>query len=192
MKYQIIYADPAWQYKDKCNKGERGACYKYPVMNIDDIKNLPINNIADDNSVLFLWVTFPLLVEGLEVIKSWGFRYKTLGFVWIKANKRDGTDQPKLFDTGFDEFLGMGNWTRSNSEICLIGTKGKPKRINSNIRQLVYYPIMEHSKKPPIIRDKIVKLCGDLPRIELFARQKVDGWDVWGNEVENDIEMGEI
>ena len=188
-KYQIIYADPAWQYKDKIKHHGGSAESHYDTMDIQDIKDLPINNISDENCVLFLWVTFPLLIEGLSVIESWGFKYKTLGFVWIKANKRDSTDQPKFFDTGLDEFLGMGNWTRSNSEVCLIGVKGKPKRVDTNIRQLVYYPIMQHSKKPPIVRDKIVKLCGDIPRVELFARQKIDGWDVWGNEVESDINL---
>ena len=77
----------------------------------------------------------------------------------------------------------MGNWTRSNAELCLIGVKGKLKRINTNIRQILYHPIMKHSKKPPIVRDKIVKLCGDLPRCELFARQKTEDWDIWGNEI---------
>jgi len=188
-KYKIIYADPPWQYKDKSSAGKRGVHYKYPLMDIEDIKNLPIKNIIDNDCILFLWVTFPLLQEGLDVISAWGFSYKTCGFTWIKSNKREGSNQPKLFDTGLDDFIGMGNWTRSNAELCLIGVKGKLKRINTNIRQILYHPIMKHSKKPPIVRDKIVKLCGDLPRCELFARQKTEDWDIWGNEIENDIEI---
>ena len=105
-------------------------------------------------------------------MKEWGFKYKTCGFNWIKRNKKSNTF-----------FFGMGHWTRANSELCLIGTKGTIKRKSSKVSQIVYEPIEEHSKKPDVIRDKIIELVGDLPRIELFARQTFDGWDCWGNEV---------
>ena len=170
-KYKIIYADPPWSYKDKALAGNRGACCKYPVMNIEDIKNLPVIDIADDDCILFLWVTFPKLNECFEVIKNWGFEYKTNAFTWVKKY-RNG-----------DNFMGMGRWTRANAEVCLLATKGKPKRINAGIRQIIESVPEKHSKKPNIVRDKIVELCGDLPRIELFARNQTDKWDSWGNEV---------
>jgi len=171
-KYNIIYADPAWSYRDKALAGNRGAGCKYDVMSIDDIKNLPVKDLADDNCILFMWVTFPKLDECLDVIKAWGFEYKTVGFTWVKKYKNG------------DNFMGMGRWTRANAEICMIATKGKPKRINAGIRQIIESVPEKHSKKPDIVRDKIIELVGDLPRIELFARDKTEGWDVWGNEID--------
>ena len=127
---------------------------------------------------MFLWTTFPKLYEAFDVINAWGFEYKTVAFVWIKRTKTDKT-----------WFTGLGYWTRSNAELCLLATRGKPKRFSRAVHQLIISPIEEHSKKPDITRDKIVELAGNLPRIELFARRKTLGWDVWGNEVECDIEM---
>ena len=180
-KYKVIYADPPWSYQDKAlNTG--GALRHYPTMKIEDIKALPINTIADTECILFMWATFPLLREALDVINAWGFQYKTCAFVWIKANKRTDTTLP---NPPLDVFWGMGHWTRSNAEICLLAIKGKPKRIDAGVHQIIYAPIDKHSKKPDATRTKILRLCGDLPRVELFARQNADGWDVWGNEVEN-------
>ena len=147
-------------------------------MSINDIKKLPIQAIAADNCILFLWVTMPKLNEVFEVIKAWGFEYKTVAFTWVKRNKKsDGW------------FWGMGRWTRSNAELCLLATKGNPKRISASVHSILDDPIMKHSKKPEEAKNRIVKLVGDLPCIELFARQKSEGWDVWGNEVENDIDL---
>ena len=175
-KYQIIYADPPWRYQD--NNCNGSAEQHYSTMKLDDIKNLPIGDITDDNCVLFLWATYPLLPEALEVIKSWGFTYKSIGFNWVKKNKSD---------SGF--FFGLGRWTRGNSEPCLLATKGKPKRDSNSVSQLLFAPLRGHSQKPAEAGDKIVELMGDLPRIELFARDKKEGWDVWGNEVESDIQL---
>lgn len=174
-KYQIIYADPPWSYRDKRNKHPRlcgGALVHYKTMGIKEIKTLPIQNITDDNCMLFLWATFPNLSEALEVIRAWGFKYKTLGFSWIKTNKNNSKP-----------FFGIGYYTKSNCEVCLIGVKGKPIKVSNSISSVLIEPKEEHSKKPNIVRDKIVQLCGDISRIELFARQKTEGWDVWGNEV---------
>lgn len=171
-KYNIIYADPPWSYKDKALSGNRGACCKYPVMDSNDICNFPVKEIAADDCVLFMWVTMPKLNECFDLIKSWGFEFKTCAFVWVKTNKKSNS-----------LFWGMGRWTRANAEICLIATKGKPKRVAANVHSVVMTPIEEHSKKPNEVRQRIVQLCGDLPRIELFARQYADGWDCWGNEV---------
>ena len=174
-KYNIIYADPPWSYRDKRDKHSKfcgGATVHYPTMDLQEIKSLPISKISDDNSILFLWVTFPNLKEGLEVIESWGFKYKTLGFSWIKTNKNNG-----------NPFFGIGWYTKSNCEVCLIGTKGKPPKVSNGVSSVIISPKEEHSKKPTIVRDKIVELCGDIPRVELFARQYAEGWDCWGNEV---------
>jgi len=189
-KYNIIYADPPWQYNKKPNKKGRAVECHYPTMPIDDIYNLPIESLAEENCVLFIWVTFPKLYEGIETLKRWGFNYKTVAFVWVKTNKNTATEQFSFLPTdSFDSFWGMGNWTRSNVEICLLGTRGKPLRRSASVHQVIYSPIDKHSKKPAEARMRIVKLMGDLPRVELFARQKTDGWDVWGNQVESDIEV---
>lgn len=179
-KYNIIYADPPWSYKVWSKKGEgRSANNHYPCMNKEEIQKLPIKNICAKDCVLFLWVIYPLLIEGVELIEKWGFVYKTCAFSWIKMNKKKKSP-----------FIGMGYYTRANNEICLLATKGKTlQRINKNIEQVILSPIREHSRKPDEIRNRIVALFGDLPRIELFARQKTEGWDAWGNEIESDIEL---
>lgn len=171
-KYNIIYADPPWRYADrKCN----GACeFHYETMKLEDIKNLPVKEIADKDCVLFLWTTCPMLREAIELINSWGFKYKTIGFQWVKQNK-----------SGNGYFFGLGRWTRGNTEPCLIAVKGKPKRANNSISQLIIEPIGRHSAKPPVVREKITQLMGgqDMKKIELFARETAEGWDCWGNEV---------
>jgi N6-adenosine-specific RNA methylase IME4 len=141
-------------------------------MELDDICKLPIKNIADDNCILFLWVTYPMLEDCFKVINAWGFKYSTCGFVWIKENI--------VADT---PFFGLGNYTRANSELCLIATKGHIERIDASISQVIQSKREEHSKKPEVVRELICKLVGKLPRIELFARQKSEGWDRWGNEI---------
>lgn len=188
-KYNIIYADPAWSYDDpSLNRG--GALRHYSTMSIEDIKALPVNEIADKDCVLFMWATFPKLQEGLDTIRAWGFEFKTCAFVWIKTNKRTNVQQTSFLpQDSFDSFWGMGRWTRSNAEICLLAVKGKPQRLNADVHQLIYAPIDRHSKKPNETRDKILRLCGDLPRVELFARQVPKGWDVWGNEVEGSVKL---
>ena len=171
--YDIIYADTPWYFKTYSNKGnKRSAIQHYNCMSIDDIYNLPINSICNNDCILFLWVVDPMLPEAMEVIKKWGFKFKTVAFTWVKENKKS---------EGY--FTGLGYWTRANPEMCLLATKGKPKRISKAVRQLIISKRQEHSKKPDEIRDRIVELCGDLSRIELFARQRVQGWDCWGNEV---------
>ena len=179
-KYSIIYADPPWTYKVWSKKGKgRSAENHYSCMKKDEIQALPIKSISEKDAVLFLWVIYPCLLEGLELIEKWGFTYKTCGFSWVKMNKKKNTP-----------FVGMGYYTRANNEICLLATKGKPlKRLKRNVEQVILSPIREHSRKPDEIRDRIVNLFGDLPRIELFARNTTEGWDVWGNEVESDIEL---
>ena len=169
-KYNIIYADPPWRYQGQMMNSS--VTDHYSVMTIDDIANLPVKNISDDNCVLFMWVTLPKLNEFMRVVEGWGFKYKTTAFVWVKKNKVSNSF-----------FMGLGRWTRANPEICILATKGKISRRSNSVRQLQIFPIGEHSKKPNEFRNLITELVGNLPRIELFARQKTPDWDVWGNEV---------
>ena len=140
-------------------------------MNTEEICALNVKEITENDCILFIWGTWPRLPDVLEVIKAWGFKYKTNAFVWIKQNRNR------------KPCLGMGYWTRSNTEFCLLATRGKVKRISANVFQLVFSRRRKHSEKPKEVREKIVELVGDLPRIELFARQRFEGWDVWGLEV---------
>ena len=179
-KYGIIYADPPWHYRVYSQKGNgRSAESHYPTMELEDIKKLPVSDIADKDCALFMWITFPLLEECFSVLSAWGFLYKTVAFVWIKQNRKSDS-----------LFWGMGYRTRANAEFCILATKGNPKRVAKNVHQVIISHIEEHSKKPNEARERIVKLMGDVPRVELFARQKPDGWDVWGNEVECDLSLG--
>ena len=147
-KYNIIYADPAWTYKDKALAGNRGSICKYDVMNIEDIMNLPVKNISANDCILFMWVTMPKLNECNSL------------------------------------FWGMGRWTRANAELCLIATKGKPKRESAKVHSVIVSKIREHSRKPDEVREKIIELCGDLPRIELFARQSTERLGLLGQRNE--------
>ena len=184
-KYQIILADPAWSYYNDSdsyfnkttNVGFRKPPYK--VLSTKNIKALPIKKITDENCILFIWTTDYHLNKCLEVIKEWGFEYKTVGFVWAKKTK---SNKPVCF---------MGAYTmKSGIELCLLATKGKNahKLVKKhNIRALIESQRKKHSEKPDEIKERIIELLGNLPRIELFARQKTKGWDVWGNEIKSDI-----
>lgn len=172
-KYNVIYADPPWTFKTYSDKGkDRSPENHYNVMSLKDICNLPISKIANDNSVLLMWVVDPLLDKAFEVINAWGFKYKTVGFTWAKTNKKS---------MGF--FTGLGYWTRGNPEMCLLATKGKPKRLSKSVPQLVVEQRREHSRKPDIMYSHIENLL-EGPYIELFARTQRSGWDSWGNEVD--------
>lgn len=147
-------------------------------MSIEEIKALPVGELADKNCALFMWLTFPCLYEALDALKAWGFEYKTVAFVWVKQNRKSN-----------GLFWGMGYWTRANAELCILATRGHPKRISPRVHQIIISHVEQHSKKPDEARDRIISLMGDLPRIELFARQATKGWDVWGNEVNSDIAL---
>jgi len=187
-KYQIIYADPPWQYADQKGKDPKLGGITYPTMPLEEIKSLRVQDISDKDCMLFLWATMPLLKEALEVIEAWEFRYITCAFCWVKKNPN-----------GQGIYSGLGHWVNGNAELCLMGKKGKPQRIAKNVKQIIQHPRQRHSKKPDEVRDRIVKLMGDIPRIELFTRpdpqlkldgtNTFDGWSVWGNEVESDIKL---
>ena len=184
--FNIIYADPPWQFKLLRPFGplRQGQSYDtqrmlpYPSMSTEEISAIPVAPICDPDCVLFLWATYPMLPDALKVISAWGFEFKTVGFTWVKRTRRDRTFH-----------FGMGYWTRSNPELCLLATRGRPHRISKRVANLVISPLREHSRKPDEVRERIVELCGDLPRAELFAREKAPGWCAWGNEVSCDFAL---
>jgi N6-adenosine-specific RNA methylase IME4 len=170
--FQLIASDCPWRYKDTASAGERGAVFKYPVLSLEDIAALPVRQIAAKDCVLACWTTGPFLVDGSceRVIRAWGFTPKTMAFTWVKKTKHGKW------------FWGMGRWTRSNPEYCVLATRGNPKRVSAGVHSVLDSPIGEHSAKPPEYRDRLVQLCGDVARLEMFARGDVeDGWDRWGN-----------
>lgn len=175
-KYNIILLDIPWTYDDQCLAGNRGAFCKYPLLTLDELKKLPVGNLADKDCIMFMWVTMPMLREALELIGTYGFKYKSCAFTWLKIYK---SGKP---------FWGMGRWTRSNQELCLLATKGKPKRISASVHQVIESVPEQHSKKPGETYDRILQLCGDLPRIELFARPNEParqvGWDLVGYDID--------
>ena len=179
-KYNIIYADPPWHYGSKSAvNNTTGSAIKplsdhYSTMSLQELKNMPIKNMTKDDAACFMWVTDSHIDEALEVLLSWGFAYKTIAFNWVKTTSKGKT------------VANLGAWTMKNYELCLFGTKGsmlKHKQVN-NIYQKVAAERTKHSKKPNEVRQRIEKLFGDLPRIELFARETAEGWDSWGNEVD--------
>lgn len=188
-KYKTIYADPPWEYRDR--KGDSAALgaatSAYPVMHLEDIKALPIQSLTNKDCTLLLWVTMPMLREGLEVIKAWGFEYKTTAFVWVKLNP-----------SGIGIYSGLGHWVNGNAEIVLLANRGHPVRLRKDIKQIVveeedvlFAPRGRHSVKPLDVRLRIEFLF-EPPYLELFAREKFEDWDCWGNEVESDINLERI
>ena len=172
MKYSIIYADPPWPYKNPQSGNPKRGGYTYASMTIDEIKSLPVRDMSADDCALFLWATMPKLREAFDVIDAWGFKYVTCAFTWVKQNP-----------SGEGIYSGLGYWTNGNAELCLFAKRGRPKRIAKNVKQIVLAPRGKHSAKPPEVRDRIIQLLGDLPRIELFAREKAPGWDSIGLEL---------
>lgn len=177
-KYNIIYADPPWAYA--WGKGKNGGNFApekhYSTMTTEEICALGVKNLAEKNCALLMWATMPCLPDAIKVIKAWGFKYKTCAFTWVKT-KKDG-----------EPLAGMGSYTKANAEVCLLAMRGHIKAADKTVRQILMHPRLGHSVKPPVIRDRIVQLFGDLPRIELFARSAAEGWDCWGNEAPNQQE----
>lgn len=133
-------------------------------MDIDEIKALPVGKLAAVDCALFLWITFPCIYEALDILNAWGFVYKTVAFVWVKQNRQSN-----------GLFWGMGYWTRANAEFCILAIRGRPRRKSAGVHQVILSHVEVHSKKPDEVRERIVTLMGDLPRIELFARQQTPG-----------------
>jgi N6-adenosine-specific RNA methylase IME4 len=172
-RYGAIYADPPWSFRNWSAKGTgRNAISHYDCLDFDALAALPVGGLAKDDCALFLWVTDPLLPRAFELIKSWGFEYKTVAFYWVKLN------EPKH---EADFFTGLGYWTRANPEQCLLATRGKPPRQAKDVRRLVIERRREHSRKPDCVRERIERLVAG-PYLELFARETKPGWDCWGNQ----------
>jgi N6-adenosine-specific RNA methylase IME4 len=189
--FGAILADPPWRFRT-WNKAEavqrRGAASHgtnvcaathYQTMAIEDIAALPVADLAAEDCALFLWVCWPTLEDAWSLIKEWGFSYKTCAFDWTKAH----AGQIEMFRDDADALMGMGYWTRSNTEPCLLATRGKPKRLNADVRQGIIEPRREHSRKPDCVHERIERLV-DGPYLELFARQQRPGWIVWGNQTD--------
>lgn len=174
MKFNLILADCPWQYKDKAGSGERGAAFKYPVLSLKDLAALPVKDIAAKDCALALWVTNPMLQDGLWLMQQWGFRYRTVLFHWRKITKTD-PHAPAW---------GMGHYSRSNLELCLLGVCGRPKRVNAGVHAEISAERRLHSAKPVAVRKRLEVLFGDVPRCELFARTQVPGWRSLGDELD--------
>ena len=181
-KYNIIYADPPWHYGSKSAvNNTTGSAIKplsdhYSTMSLQELKNMSIKHMTKDDAACFMWVTDSHIDEALEVLRSWGFAYKTIAFNWIKTTSKGNYCK------------NVAPWTMKSSEICLLGIKGRMTKYKqaNNIESLVIAQRTQHSQKPNEVRKRIEDLFGDLPRIELFAREKTDGWDVWGDEIVDD------
>jgi N6-adenosine-specific RNA methylase IME4 len=170
-KFGVIYVDPPWRFTTYSAAGRgRTADAWYDTMSLDEIKALPVAARAASNCALFCWVTDPFLETAFDVLRAWGFKFKTVAFYWVKLNK-DGTP-----------FKGLGHWTRGNPEQCLLATRGSPPRLSGNVDKLIMSPRREHSRKPDEVYDRIEKLV-DGPYLELFARTTRAGWDAFGNEI---------
>jgi N6-adenosine-specific RNA methylase IME4 len=178
-KYRAIMADPPWGFQAwgglKKKVASRGSVKPYEIMEMADLERLPVGDLTTESAVLFLWVVWPTLPEAIRVMEAWGFKYKTCAFCWMKA------DPYRLFAFDEDVYMGLGYWTRANSEVCLLGTKGSVKRKNAGVRQGIIARRREHSRKPEGICERIMALV-DGPYLELFARESRPGWDSWGNE----------
>lgn len=173
-KYKLLYVDVPWKYKDSAKSGNRGAEFKYPCMTNDELCEMIqyIEEISDRDSVMYMWATGPMILSACLLMEIWGFQFRTVAFTWIKKTKNN-----KLF-------WGMGSTTRANPEFVLYGVRGKGiKRISASVHSVVESTIREHSRKPDEVRDRLVELYGDIPRIELFARERSDGWAYHGNEI---------
>lgn len=175
-KYDVIYADPPWEYKQA---GARGtAVSHYEVMSTEEICELPVRAICTERAMCFMWATFPNITEAIKVLEAWGFEYKTAAFVWVKRNKKSSS-----------YFWGMGAYTRANAEVCLLGiskgTRASEMVKRHDVHQIIDTAVERHSKKPGVTRRLIVDLLGaeEMNKIELFARDTASGWDCWGNEV---------
>jgi N6-adenosine-specific RNA methylase IME4 len=187
-KYRAIYADPPWHFEAWISARWNGDKIKpvltpakapdYRTMDLQEMASLPVSDLGARDCVIFCWGIWVSLPECIRLIEAWGFTYKTCAFNWIKAN----ASQLDMFRDSADGQLGLGYWVRQNSEFCLLGTRGKPKRLNADVRQGIIEPRREHSRKPDCVYDRIERLVAG-PYLELFARARRPGWDAWGNEV---------
>lgn len=180
-RFAVVYADPPWPWSTFGPLGRIRSCadHHYGLSTLEEIKALPVASLAADDAVLLLWGTWPRLPDVLEVIKAWGFTYKTDAFLWVKQNA-----------DGDGLHTGMGYWTRSNSEYCLLATKGAPQRLATDVHQIILAPVGEHSAKPEDIHRRIERLLAG-PYLELYARKAIAGWWCWGDEISPPMEAAQ-
>lgn len=178
-KFSTIYADPPWNFKTHSEKGLVGRPQHYDRMSLDDIRKLPINDCAAKDCWLFMWTTSPHLEKSFEVMRSWGFKYSSVAFTWVKLNPKAAS----LFILKSDLHTGQGYTTRKNAEFCLLGRKGQPKRLRKDIHEIIISPRREHSRKPEEAYTRIEQFAPG-PFLELFGRNTRKGWETWGNETE--------
>jgi N6-adenosine-specific RNA methylase IME4 len=171
-KASAILADPPWKFKTRSAAGEgRSANIHYKTEGIEGIMALPVADLAAPDCLLFLWMVDWCPQDALKLIEAWGFEHKTTAFTWAKQNQ-----------SGEGWFMGQGYWTRANPEDCWLATRGRPKRLHADVRQLITAPVAEHSRKPDEVHDRIERLV-DGPYLELYARRERPGWMTWGNEL---------
>ena len=182
--FGAIYADPPWHFDVWAEGSNRNAASKYTTMDAKGIAALPVGELASPDCALFMWIVWPRLYESLEVMEGWGFSYKTCAFSWIKADGR----QVSFIADETPVQVGLGYWTRANSEVCLLATRGKPKRLNADVRQAIIEPRRQHSRKPDCVPSRIERLVAG-PYLELFARTSRPGWTVWGNQTDKFAEI---
>lgn len=177
---RVLLVDPPWHFKRYSESGSeraRAPQDHYDTMSVEDMKELPVGDLAAPDCVMFIWSTWPHLLFAIELIAAWGFTYKTCGFDWMKAD----VSTLDLFPDPKDADMKLGYWTRSNSEPCLLATRGKPKRIDAGVRMGIIEPARDYSRKPDIVYERIERLL-DGPYVELFSRTKRKGWMAWGND----------
>lgn len=182
-KYQIIVSDPPWAFSRTWNNDPKNGGITYPTLTIPDIISLPVKDIAAENCALFLWIPHTKVSEIAPLFPSWGFRWVNTAFVWNKKNA-DGSSR-----------MGLGTYTRTSSELCLLGIRGSMQRIDNTVRQDIDAPIGKHSEKPREVFDRIFRLFGNLPTLEMFARTRDLRMDTIGNEISGKdirVELEEI
>jgi N6-adenosine-specific RNA methylase IME4 len=179
--YKALLIDPPWTYETYSDKGkDRSAEQHYDCMSHEELKQLPVADLAAKDCIMFCWVIDTHITHYLDLMDAWGFKYKTKGFTWVKINANG------------DYFTGMGHWTRANPEDCMLSTRGHPTRVAKDVRRLIIAPRREHSRKPEEIYDRIERLV-DGPYCELFARQHRPRWASWGNQTYKfDSELGDV
>jgi N6-adenosine-specific RNA methylase IME4 len=178
--FRTILADPPWSFATWSSAGKDRSPERrhYTTMTLHELQALDVVSLAADDCCLFLWTCWPMLPQGLQLIETWQFEFKTCAFCWVKAHAR----QLEMFQDDIPAHMSLGYWTRANSEVCLLATRGRPKRLNADVRQAIIEPARQHSRKPDCIYGRIERLAAG-PYLELFARQRRPGWTAWGNEV---------
>jgi N6-adenosine-specific RNA methylase IME4 len=186
--YGAILADPPWTFRvwTDSEKAHGSASAHYNTMSADELKALDVGSLAAPDCTLFMWICWPNLIESLELLTEWGFEFKTCAFCWIKGD----ASQIEFFHDEVKPYMGLGYWTRANSEVCLLGTRGKPKRLNADVRQAIIAPRREHSRKPDGVHERVERLVSG-PYLELFSRQRRPNWTSWGNQTDKFAEAAE-